>query len=1253
GEVAVDGAGSAFVSEGTGASFGGKARLLATGGGRVSVAGPSLELPGDWRRNVTIFMASGAGSEVDASNLQSLTVPGANWGRYDYSVVATNQGLVNLSGLAVAVGARQNDYGNDDWLTFRVDDAGELKLDSLQRVSRRTRFLLGESMAMPALDVVEWGRFELEEGVSLALPGLSRMEGGQLVVPLGAEITASNVVAIRSTTIDLSGRGSLIAPSLTDLSRSALDLQAGETFVHGSLQQVDGLSLSVGEGVSIDLDAVSYDLPNDWRGHRTLLAADGAGAQVTAEELESLTAQGGNSGAWDYAVAARNGGALDLSGLRSVTGPRTDTFGNDDWLTFYIQSGGQLDLSGLEHVSRRARFQVEEPLALPTLLNVSGGARFNVAGGAALDLAHLQSVDGATFQVDFAGSVEAPALTSAQNMTLDVAVGGRFYAPALADISGISADLGPGRDITFGAVSELSRASLRVSGPAPLTVTATNYTLPRWNASRTLFEADGVGAVLDLSSLQGLSVEGGDWAGRDYAIQAQNGGRIDLSGLAAVVGARFDAYGGDDWLSFYLETGGELTLDSLETISRRTRFILHESLTLPALTAVEWGRFELAEGVALNMPALERVEGGQLVIPSTASINAPTAEAIRNTTLDLTPGGRLIAPNVSDLSGSALTLESGEDVQLGTITKFDQASLTAGSGAEIRVDAESYVVPEDYRANRVILSADGVGARVFAPSLSRIETPGAWGAHDYAVVARSGGEADLPALGTLIGCRADTYSADDWLTLRAELGGVMRAGDLDLQRRARVVASGANTLMAARSLAVQAPALVQIAGPAVLELEGDFSFNNTAEEQIDLDDATLRFVGSGAHRLEAGGTDGGPNGFSSGNFGIGRLEIGEPGRPADVLAVDLVDNGHRGEGGAPEALYLYGSLAGEGIALAPGSRLIVGEIPVYARVGGNMVLLNDLLGGAEAVAFGEGLLARRGGAAVVAMTPSGSVLPVLDHVDLDFNMALDPAGFTTDDVEITGPSGDVPALSVSQVDADTWRVQFPGQSAHGVYRIRVGPDVPDLTGLLPQMDQDGDGTAGTAADVFEGEVLVDTQGPLPLMATAFNGSAWIGVRFDEALDTNIAAAPERYEIAGIHPTNVLVRADGKTVELRMPEAPIVPYTLHTSGLKDLLGNEQAGVESVDADVFPLTGITLGSPTPPVEAFTADNRRFEFYDGGGDIWSGSDRFRFYQEPREGDFDVRMRVEELQSNSHYARVGVMAREKPTANSRHISV
>lgn len=55
-------------------------------------------------------------------------------------------------------------------------------------------------------------------------------------------------------------------------------------------------------------------------------------------------------------------------------------------------------------------------------------------------------------------------------------------------------------------------------------------------------------------------------------------------------------------------------------------------------------------------------------------------------------------------------------------------------------------------------------------------------------------------------------------------------------------------------------------------------------------------------------------------------------------------------------------------------------------------------------------------------------------------------------------------------------------------------------------------------------------------------------------------------------------------------------------------------------------------------------------GGTDIWGLSDQFYFSSLPQKGDFDLKVRVESLESADLYTKAGIMARESLEPGSAH---
>ncbi len=110
--------------------------------------------------------------------------------------------------------------------------------------------------------------------------------------------------------------------------------------------------------------------------------------------------------------------------------------------------------------------------------------------------------------------------------------------------------------------------------------------------------------------------------------------------------------------------------------------------------------------------------------------------------------------------------------------------------------------------------------------------------------------------------------------------------------------------------------------------------------------------------------------------------------------------------------------------------------------------------------------------------PSGTIpqREGAQSVYLTFSTSLDSRTFTPTDVAIAGPAGLIRAAAVERCSPTLYRVDFPRQRAIGEYTIILGPNVQTLDGLA--LDQDGDGTGGTAGDAYHGAFRVaDLSGP--------------------------------------------------------------------------------------------------------------------------------------------------------------------------------
>ncbi|MEZ6129922.1 MAG: Ig-like domain-containing protein [Planctomycetaceae bacterium] len=116
------------------------------------------------------------------------------------------------------------------------------------------------------------------------------------------------------------------------------------------------------------------------------------------------------------------------------------------------------------------------------------------------------------------------------------------------------------------------------------------------------------------------------------------------------------------------------------------------------------------------------------------------------------------------------------------------------------------------------------------------------------------------------------------------------------------------------------------------------------------------------------------------------------------------------------------------------------------------------------------------GSRITSSTPTGTIAAPITQLEVTFDEPIDVATFTSADVTITGPVGDIP-VSTDPVDSGDQRtftiLLDEASSVPGFYQVRIGRDVRDLAGN--PMNQDGDNTNDEAdSDVFADTLRIDS-----------------------------------------------------------------------------------------------------------------------------------------------------------------------------------
>ncbi len=1095
GQVQAGGAGSAFVAPANTVVLSSNPQFLATNGATIAVGASTYS----WDRAVgsaTLLSAVGANSLVDLHAVSSMLLNGNN--NPTYTILARSNGVVDLSGLANLSGP-----GGSGVLQMDVSDGGQLKLDSARLFNQNLRFNLGvpqfqlpQAVSMDAVTINQTATGILEATNLLAianstlnsatggvynLPSLGGMTNSTVNVTNKAVFSAPQLWSLNNTPVNIAGNGSFQATNLASYINSTIPIQPGRDFEPGVLTNIYGSSILVSNGASFRVAATADEMPAAGSYSyppRTIFLSDGAGSMLDLSSVKTLRVYGVNyawdainnrwRGDWIYNINAANQGVIDFSGLEMVYGTDPNNYnGGDDWLSFKVETNGTIRLPNLRVVTQRTRFDLMTPLfAMPA----------------------LQAVDHTLFNLQDGGRLELASLTNFNASSITFGFNSTFSAPVLRNFVNSDLSLVPGQVLSTPAFTNIDWSRLSVSSGSTLAVGAPGYEAPG-GQSATVFSANGAGSLLDLASLGSLGTVSGD-SGHTYTVAVNNLGVVDLSGLQTIQA------GSDTW-SLSLQNSGSILLSNLQQVSGSVGF-------------------QLGDGTRLDLPSLTRLADG--------------------TTISFGAGTVFHAPALVEFVNSDLSIASPGAFTALPLTNIYSSRLAVSGGSILRVAAQSYEIPAygsySYPGSMTRFSADGAGSLLDMSLVQSIRMYGVnygwdpaqsrWrGDWDFTANASNQGVVDLSALQVVYGADPNNYNGgDDWFSFNAKSGGTVKVGNLSVYQRARFSATDPNSTLDFGGLYLRPPATLTLGPSSLLRIHADFRFENTDTNSLTADLATLLMDGTTPQRLEVGGRDVGPApAVLQGNLGFGQLVVGNANQQSIVRLEDLLNNGWRGAAGEPESLYLYG-LGGQGLRLFSGSRLLLGSLNCYATVNSRMVNLRSLIpDGTNSVAFDGGFIANYAGPSITNMTPSMGVTPAVSFVDVSFNIPIQASSFTVGDVQIAGPSGPITSTAVALVNGTTWRISFPEQTADGVYTVSVGPNVNELAGNFPGMDQNGDGVSGDGTnDVFSGTFMIDGTAPNVLRALALQNGTRVGITFDEPVSEAFATNPANYTINGFTPT---------------------------------------------------------------------------------------------------------------------------------------
>ncbi len=926
--------------------------------------------------NGTNFLsANGTNASLDLSFLTTLDSFADHFGTHTRTISATAGGQIDLSGLTLLRGG-SGSHGGKDTVRVVAQTGGTVDLSNLQQTDGFVHFVTDATpFSLPKLAHAGAVTYELPDNATLSLPELLTQDGGGFDITDGSTVDAPKLQALANGHVAFSSPGTLDAPMLTDFSGSVLTLtDPAQTVTTGGLSQIDNARFILSNGTTFSqITDTDYVITSAAISTATVMSATDGGTVLDASSLTTIDSFADHFGTHTRTISATAGGQIDLSGLTLLRGG-SGSHGGKDTVRVVAQTGGTVDLSNLQQTDGFVHFVTDAtPFSLPKLAH-AGAVTYELPDNATLSLPELLTQDGGGFDITDGSTVDAPKLQALANGHVAFSSPGTLDAPMLTDFSGSVLTLtDPAQTVTTGGLSQIDNARFILSNGTTFSqITDTDYVITSAAISTaTVMSATDGGTVLDASSLTTIDSFADHFGTHTRTISATNGGQIDLSGLTLLRGGS-GSHGGKDTVRVVAQTGGTVDLSNLQQTDGFVHFVTDATpFSLPKLAHAGAVTYELPDNATLSLPELLTQDGGGFDITDGSTVDAPKLQALANGHVAFSSPGTLDAPMLTDFSGSVLTLtDPAQTVTTGGLSQIDNARFILSNGTTFsQITDTDYVITSAAISTATVMSATDGGTVLDASSLTTIDSfADHFGTHTRTISASNGGQIDLSAVGLIRGGSgshggldslrvvAQTGGEIDLSSLttvegatffEADDGGILRFGNLAITGSTDITADGLGSTLAAEGLTLDPTAVVSVTNGARIGLGGDFQNAMTDASAFDMDTGLLEVCGAGTAWLEVAGEDLGVGG-TSGNFGMMQLVIGSPTETEMVFLTDILDNDGLGQA-AREALYLYGSGGLDGLEIYGGSKLVIGDIPVYAFIDGSTVELHDLFGPGEVI----------------------------------------------------------------------------------------------------------------------------------------------------------------------------------------------------------------------------------------------------------------------------------------------------------------
>jgi hypothetical protein len=806
---------------------------LSVSGGAGFAAG-AISYENDSAVAATIFSASGPGSDLDLVTMTDLNVsdsPIAS--RRDKRIEALDQGVIDLSGLERLAGSSKSSTLADR-LTVQVGTNSTIDLSSVTQVLGKVTFDVDSALYdLPLLSVADGNAygtltFDVGTGSTLNLPLLPALNQGSLLFEPGGLLNATNLTTFTSSILALDSNETLNAPQFTNIDASQFNITTGAIF------SVAASSYANSETIAA-----------------TILSADGLSAMLDLSSLQSMTISDSPfASSRNKVIEAKGGGFIDLSLLNRLEGPEGSVLADE--LAIRVSSQGDVDFSSLTQVTGHVVFDIDvTDYSLPLLAVVDGHA----VGSLVLDVGSNSTVN-------------LPLLPAIHQGTIVLGDGATLNAGGLLSFTESVMILGSNQTLNAPLFVNIDGSQLGVTGGASFDIAATSYSNVT-SVAATIFSADGSNSLLDLSSLQFLSVPDSPGATEQHKeIVAANSGLIDLSGVTHLAGS--DGTSLSDRLTIRVQSGADVDFSALQQVTGKVTFDIDvPSYGLPVLSIAD-GNF---------------VGGLLFDIGPGSEMDLPVLPALHRGTISIADGGVLNAPNLLSFTESVLTLGSNQVLNAPPFTQIDGSQLGVTSGASLAVAALAYSNRTDVSAT--IFSADGANSVLDLSTLQslRVDDSPIASSRDKFIRASNGGRINLVGLGPILSPSAGILA--DTLFVQVESGGEVALGDAAFSGLTETSITGSGSVIRALSLSISEPSTLSVFDSALVMITNELTTGAGVTTRVDGASINIGTNGTdstpGRIRLH-------PNGFlgSSGTFEGDVMNEGivSPGLSAGVLTAD-------------------------------------------------------------------------------------------------------------------------------------------------------------------------------------------------------------------------------------------------------------------------------------------------------------------------------------------------------------------------------